>query len=257
MYKKPLFALFILMTVFSLPSASFAQALKSDLMYCGSHSTSGTNLYGDLGPFNEVSGCVPDANTQALLVTRSGDQTGHGAEWLAYLNAGGVIITEYTSTARVYNEIYGSAYTNGSYFGDCRDNAMPSLKLNTDHPFWVANAGLTPTPSDMEACGTDIAAIVNGEDEVTALGGLVGTSTIMFGIRPQGAGVFWLLEADWQDAENYWTADSSAFMAALISGGTYATPLAELVPVPTLSMIGLLLLALGLIFIGFRHRARI
>lgn len=256
MYKKPLFALIILIMIFSLPSMSFAQ-LKSDLMYCGSHSTSGTSLYGNLGPFNEVAGCVPDANTQALLVTRTGDETGHGAEWLAYLNAGGVIITEYYNAAEVYNEIYGTAYSDGAGFGQCTDNAMPSLKLNTDHPFWVANSGLTETPSGGEGCGSDISAIVNGEVEVTALGGVVGTSVISFAIRPQGAGVFWVLEADWQDGEASFSDDSRNMMAALISGGTYANPLAEYVPVPALSTIGLLLLALGLVVLGLRRRARI
>jgi hypothetical protein len=255
MFKKTLLALCLLTTIFSLPSISFAQTLKPDLMFCGSHSRSGSNLYEGIGPFNEVSGCVPDGNTQALLVTRYGTIAGNGAAWLAYLNAGGVIISEYSNAELVYNEIYGTAYTKpANRFGDCYDNAMPSLKLNTAHPFWAANSGLVETPSNLEGCGYDISAIVNGEAEVTALGGLVGTAEISFAIRPQGAGVLWLLEADWQDSEAAYGSDSKAFMAALISGGTYST---VMIPVPALSTLGLLLLALALVFLGMRRRARV
>ncbi len=255
MFKKALVTLCLLTTIFSLPSISFAQTLKPDLMFCGNHSRSGSNLYLGIGPFNEVSGCVPDGDTQALLVTRSGATAGNGAAWLAYLNAGGVIISEYSNAADVYNEIYGTAYTNPvNRFGDCSDNVMPSLKLNPGHPFWQANSGLVETPSNLEGCGYDISAIVNGEAEVTALGGLIGTSEVSFAIRPQGAGVLWVLEADWQDNEGSYSNDSKAFMAALISGGTYST---KMIPVPALSTLGLLLLALGLVFLGMRQRARI
>jgi len=86
------------------------------------------------------------------------------------------------------------------------------------------------------------------------LGGLIGTSEVSFAIRPQGAGVLWVLEADWQDNEGSYSNDSKAFMAALISGGTYST---KMIPVPALSTLGLLLLALGLVFLGMRQRARI
>ena len=82
--------------VFNLPSTAMAQVLKPDLMYCGSSSRQGSDLYLGIGPFNEISGCLPDADTQALLITRSGTVAGNGAAWLAYLNSGGVVITEYS-----------------------------------------------------------------------------------------------------------------------------------------------------------------
>jgi uncharacterized repeat protein (TIGR01451 family) len=220
MTKRALFALFAIVILSNLPSLSFAQELRPDLMYCGSSSRMGANLYLGVGPLNEVSGCVPDANTQALLVSRSGTVAGNGAAWLAYLDAGGVIISEWRNAHIVHNEIYGTAYSEGAGFGDCSDNAMPSLKLNTDHGFWQANTGLTETPANVEGCGADLSAIVGGEGAVTALGGLVNTSTISFAIRPQGTGVFWLLEADWQDSSGSFTDDSRNFMGALISGAS-------------------------------------
>jgi len=224
MKRRVLFALFTVMLIFNLPSVSMAQVLKPDLMYCGSTDRTGADLYLGVGTFNEISGCVPDASTtQALLVTRWAGNliTGNGAAWLAYLNAGGIIISGAFVTNETYNEIYGTNYLDTFPFGPCKDNAMPSLKLNTDHPFWVANSGLTETPAAIAGCGSDNAAIVAGEAEVTALGGLVDTAVISFAIRPQGPGVFWLLEADWQDLSNpdTFTDDSRYFMGALIGNG--------------------------------------
>ena len=252
-FLLPLCALFLFS---SLPLISSAQVLKPDLMYCGGSSAKGADLYLGVGTFNEITGCLPDGDTQAILVSRSGSIGGNGAAWLAYLDADGVIITDWRNAHLVYNEIYGSTYPIGTSFGDCRDNAMPSEKLNTDHPFWVDNTGLMETPSDFEGCGADISAIVAGEDEVTALGGLVGTSNISFAIRPQGLGVFWLLDADWQDNEsNYFSDDSKNFMGSLISGGTYGSALEDVPPVPTLSTIGMLLLILAFAYIGVRRRS--
>ena len=253
MRKSALFTLFTVLMVLNLPSTAMAQVLKPDLMYCGSSSRQGSDLYLGIGPFNEVSGCVPDADTQALLITRSGSIPGNGAAWLAYLNSGGVIITEYSITDNVYNEIYGTGYTQGVNFGDCWDNAMPSLKLNPDHEFWQLNSGLTETPANLEGCGFDLAGIATGESAVTELGGLVGTSLVSFAIRPEGLGVFWLLEADWQDSESAFTDDSKNFMSALISGGTFGTGPGASVAVPTLSTLGLLLLVLGFVYLGRRR----
>ncbi len=255
MNKRIFLALFAIFMLFSLPSISAAQALKPDLMYCGTSNSMGADLYLGVGPFNEVSGCTPGVDTQAMLVSRSGSISGNGAAWAVYLNAGGVIITEWRNSHTVYNEIYGTNYGQGAGFGDCRDNAMPSLKLNTDHEFWQQNAGLTETPADQEGCGADMIAITTGESLVTELGGLIGTSTISFAVRPEGAGVFWLLEADWQDKESTWfTDDSRNFMGALISGGTYGSGIAAVaVPVPTLSTLGLLLLILGFVYLSRRR----
>lgn len=222
MKRRIFFAFFTVILIFNFPPISMAQELRPDLMYCGDSDRTGADLYLGVGTFNEISGCVPDANTQALLVSRfAGLQIiGKGAAWLAYLNAGGVIISEKYITNEMYNEIYGTNYLDTIVHGAC-GNAMPSLKLNTGHPFWVDNDTLVETPVAIAGCGSDNAAIVAGEGEVTALGGLEGTAIIPFAIRPQGAGVFWLLETDWQDTlvpDNF-TDDSKHFMGALISNG--------------------------------------
>jgi len=227
-------------------------ALRSDIMFCGSNSRTGANLYSGTGPFTEVSGCVPTATTQALLVTRSGSIGGNGPAWLAYLNAGGNIITEYSISAAVYNAIYGTAYANGTGFGECTDNVMPQVKLNPTNPFWVANP-IPVTPVGQGGCGYSLSGLVGSEPTVTALGAATNGS-VSFARKPQGGGTLNLLEADWQDGESSYTNDSKTFMGVLISGASTLTAAAA---IPTLSQWGLLLLAglLGLFtFVRLRTR---
>ncbi|MEZ5501814.1 MAG: hypothetical protein R3E50_03840 [Halioglobus sp.] len=163
-------------------AGSAAAQTRSDLMYCGSTQRTGASLYSGLTPLNEINSCAPDGNTQALLVTRSGTVTGNGAAWLAYLNAGGIIITEYSISASVYNEIYGTSYVNGSGQGNCQDNTMPAVKINPGNPFWVANPIPVTAPNE-EGCGFDLSTLVSGEAQVTALGGWIG-GAISFAYRP-------------------------------------------------------------------------
>lgn len=220
MKGRILFTLFAVILVFDFPSISMAQVLRPDLMYCGTTDRTGSDLYAGTGSFNEVSGCVPDANTQALLISNINSTIiGNQQAWLDYLAAGGVIISSAFNTNEIYNELFATNYLDTFPFGPCKNNAMPSLILNPTAPFWVANPGLNPTPAAEAGCGSDNAAIVAGEAEVEALGGLVDTAVISFAIRPQGAGVFWLLEADWYVNNNTITEDSRNFMGALISNG--------------------------------------
>ncbi len=225
MKERILFALFTVLLIFNFPSISKAQVLRPKLMYCGDSDRVGADLYLGTGQFNEVSGCVPDANTQALLVTVI-DSTiiGNGAAWLAYLEAGGVIISSIYVTNEIYLEIFGEFYPDTVEFGECKNNAMPSLKLSTGAPFWVANPGLTETPVNATGCGSDNAVIAAGESQVTALGGLldingVDTGVVSFAVRYQGLGVFWLLEADWLGNKPDFTVVSKNFMGALIANG--------------------------------------
>ena len=91
--------------------------------------------------------------------------------------------------------------------------------LNPTDPFWLANPGLNPTPAAEAGCGSDNTDIVAGEVLVTELGGLINDTVVSFARRPHGAGVFWLLEADWYWNTDTITDDSKNFMGALISNG--------------------------------------
>ena len=189
------------------------------------------------------------------MVSRSGTVAGNGADWLAFLNNGGVLITEFRNSHTVYNEIYGTAYPQGSSYGSCTDNAMPQVKLNPTHPFWQAN-NIDVTPAGESGCGNDMSPLTSGEPAVTELGADLG-GAVMFAIRPQGDGVFFLLEADWQDSEASYSADSALFMAALIEGGTFsAPPPSEPTAIPTLSIWGLAALSGLLALFGLRRVRR-
>ncbi len=205
----------------SLPSLANAQQCltRPNVMYCGSTSRQGANLYSGVGPVTEVSGCAPDANTQLMFISRSGTVTNNGPAWLAYLNAGGRIVTEYNISTRVYNAIYGTNYNLNEFIGYCRDNAMPSVKLNPTHPFWQDNPGLVETSNGNQGCGLNMAAMVAAEPELTPLGGLISTpGSVSVALREQGLGLLFLIEADWQDNESTPESDRSrAFMGAIIN----------------------------------------
>lgn len=232
-------------------------ALAQEIMFCGNTGRTGADLYGAAGPYTEVNSCTPTPDTQALLVTRGGTVAGNGPDWLAFLNGGGALITEFGNSHTVYNEIYGTAYTQGLRSGVCSDNVMPQVKLNPSHPFWQAN-DIDVTPAGQEGCGFDITALTTGETEVTELGADL-SGEVKFAIRPQGDGVFFLLEADWQDNEASYSADSALFMAALIEGGTFSAPpppAGEPTAIPTLSIWGLGLLSGMLALLGLRRVRR-
>ncbi len=236
---------------------------RPDLLLCGGSFRTLAQLHSS-GSYNEVSSCSPDGNTQAMFVSRNGTISGNGAAWLAYLNAGGRIITEYSDGAAVYNEIYGTSYIDGSQAGACADNPMPSAKLNLSNPFWVQN-NIPPTPAAQEGCGLDLAALVAGEPSVTALGARASdTAFINFAIKPQGPGTLFLLEADWQDTNTVpFDANNLAFLDALISACGSAPTRVRNVPAPVpagdpLALAGLagLLALLGAAFASLRRRKR-
>jgi hypothetical protein len=242
----------------STPVNAQACAQRPNIMFCGSTSRTGANLYSGAGPYTEQNGCAPNATVQALLITRGGTTAGNGAAWLAYLNAGGQIITEYSISVAVYNEIYGTAYAPPSVqFGNCRDNAMPQVKLNPGNAFWLAN-NIPVTPAGVGSCGlNDLASLVTGEaPNLTALGASLAAGQTMFAIRAQGGGHLNLLEADWQDNDSAYTNDSKTFMGALISTCGSAAAGTTAVPVNSPWLVAGLVSLLALFGMSFAGRRR-
>jgi len=142
---------------------------RAVLSLCGNSDRPLSGLYSGIGPFDEEFTCAPNNDVQAMFISRDVLVAGRGPAWLAYLNGGGRIITEYSNGAAVYNEIYGTAYPDGGQAGGCHDNPMPSAKLNPTDAFWVANPIPVTAPS-AEGCGYDLAGLVSGEPAVTPLG---------------------------------------------------------------------------------------
>ncbi|RVU32739.1 hypothetical protein [Neptunomonas marina] len=213
-----------------------------------------SDVYTSPNSYNEITGCTPDSNTEALLITRNATIAGNGAQWLSYLNNGGVIITEYNNPEPVYNELYGTSYTNDSA-GDCRDMIMPSTIVNASDPFWVATGGITPVPDSEDSCGSDLADIVAGEGgTVIALGERTPEGTTSLAYRSQGLGVLFLTGADWQDSSTASAgaeASSAQLFGHMIAYSSAAT--SNAIPVlPAWAMVPLL----GLIGLGARKHLK-
>ncbi|MCB9547804.1 MAG: hypothetical protein H6706_18435 [Myxococcales bacterium] len=176
--------------------------------------------------FNVTVGrCDPDANTQAMLVTRSGggQAAGRAAQWQAYLQAGGNIITEYSISDDVFRAIFGVNVAQGARRGGCHDNAMPPVKINPNDAFWQANPGINVVPAAEAPCGYEVGAFPG----ITPLGGWA-ANQVSLAYRDLGEGRLWLVDADWQDNERYWLPQSSALMGAMITWcGAPAEPAAN------------------------------
>lgn len=148
---------------------------------------------------NLVEGCTPDASTQAMLITRSGGSYPvlfDAATLESYVQDGGIVITEWSTSANVFNAVFPETVTLGGWAGSCSDNVNPAVRFNTTDPFWVANGGLPPAALGDTGCGYDMSAYPG----ITPLGGW-SEGTVELAYRDLGAGRVWLLEADWQDTD--------------------------------------------------------
>jgi hypothetical protein len=227
------------------PLQGLAQS-RPDLMFCGSSSRTGANLYSGITALNEVSSCTPDANTQALLITRSGIGSigGSGAALLAYMDAGGIIITEYTASDDVYNELYGTSYSL-SAGGNCQDNVQPSQVLNPADPFWQGSPPAPLGDNSLDGCGLDLQPLVDGEASVTALGTREPEGTTSLAYRTQGNGLLILADQDWQDTNAGYTDGSRALFGRFITASLSPAGPAEPVPTMPFALLGLLVAAVG------------
>jgi len=165
---------------------------------------------------NVVSGSNPDANTQALLVSRSGLAGLNRATLQSYLDAGGIVITEFNITDEVFNLAFDEAVTQGPRQGACWDRVTPVEKLNLADPFWQALSGIATVPASQSGCGYSVSAYPG----ITALGGW-GNGTTQIAYRDRGAGRLWLVDADWQDTDLTGPAyaDSEAILGYMITNG--------------------------------------
>ncbi|MEX2660673.1 MAG: hypothetical protein WD227_02040 [Vicinamibacterales bacterium] len=167
--------------------------LRSTLMLCGASDRDVSAFIPTGVTLNVVAGCTPDGDTQALLITRSG--SGYDPTTVqAYVNGGGVVITEFGNSWTVYNNVFGGPVVRGARFGLCTDEINPVVQLNGADAFWTANAPFTATPLSESGCGFDMAAY----PDITPLGGW-SASTVSLAYRTLGLGRVWFVESDWRD----------------------------------------------------------
>jgi hypothetical protein len=169
--------------------------VRPNLMLCGGANRSVQGFLDPGDALQVVDGCNPDANTQALLVTRNAQGQINGPAWRAYVDAGGIVITEYNVSDDVYNGIFGAGVGQGGGNGGCSDDINPAVRFNLNDPFWIALGGL-PAPGGT-GCGMDMN--VWGQP-IVRLGGW-NNDTTSLAYRDSLAGRVWLVETDWQDSE--------------------------------------------------------
>lgn len=176
------------------------QGARPNVLLCG---TSDRPISEFVPPgFNLIESCTPDASTQAMFITRTGGgdfflpTLFDGPTVRAYVEAGGIVLTEWDGSAVVFNAVFDEVVSLGTFMGSCTDNVNPLVRFNASDPFWVANGGV-PLPTD-EGCGFDMSAYPG----ITPLGGWT-ESTVQLAYRDAGAGRVWLIESDWQDYEPF------------------------------------------------------
>ena len=141
-----------------------------------------------------VFSCSPDDNTQALLLTRNYDRNAINPILIDYVTKGGIVISEWSNSADVYNQLFGTSVNLGTFDGNCTDAISPVTRLTTTDKFWLDNAGLA-APS-LPGCGFDMSSYPG----LTKLGAWA-SGNISLGYRALGLGRAWMVETDWADGE--------------------------------------------------------
>jgi hypothetical protein len=200
-------------------------ALRSVVMLCGGSGRSPQEfIRGDLAEaeMRVVEGCAPDADTQALLVTRGG--SGQFRQNLGvirpWLEDGGQVLTEYNIAHDIYNAVFNANVPQGNRNGGCQDNVQPAVQLSPEDPFWQDNV-FAAVPNGATGCGHAIRGDLM--EDFVPLGGW-DANNVSLGYVDVSAGRLWLVEADWQDSEQAFTDTSRDLMAYMIAGGRAAAP---------------------------------
>ena len=132
------------------------------------------------------SGCDPTDQTQTFIVTRNAIGRYDAGLVRSYVRAGGIVITEFGSSYRIFNDLFETNFPRGDRFGNCGDNINPPIRLNGRNIFWLANEDVTPLEG-ISGCGYDISNL----PDVVALGGWQ-EDRYYLGYRDLGLGRLWM-----------------------------------------------------------------
>jgi hypothetical protein len=193
---------------------------RTALMRCGNSQRDVSTFVDAADNLQVVVGCVPDGNTQAMLVTRDGlgQAAPNAAAWRNYVEGGGIIITEWNASDEVYNAVFQANVVQGAFTGSCTDDINPVVRDNLNDPFWVANPGLPAVALQNSGCGMNMA---GWGQPIVRLGGWDANSTSL-AYRDLGAGRVWLVETDWQDPQASFGPPARQLMRYMILHGRRA-----------------------------------
>lgn len=190
--------------------------LLPNVLLCGSSSRDVTSFFPPMSSLNLVVSCVPDGNTQAMLISRSGVALYNPADLVAYVNAGGLVLTEVFASDDVFSDLF-EIVAEGPFTGSCLDRAPIVFQYNAGDQFWLNNA-FNPIPLGDTGCGTDVSAFPG----ITPLVGW-NNATVSIAYRDLGAGRLWLTDFDWQDTDtpeiDPTYADTNSLMGYMLTTG--------------------------------------
>jgi hypothetical protein len=157
--------------------------------------------------------CAPAPDVRALLITRSGHAQIPAGVLQSYLDAGGIVITEFGASIPVYNKAFGTSVPEPGFFeyiGGCYDNVMPAVQLEPWDEFWRANAFVAET---LPGCGYDLAALPG----IIPLGSAsTAPNTVTLAYIPKGLGRLWLVESDWSDLDHTFSEASARLLRYMV-----------------------------------------
>jgi Collagen triple helix repeat (20 copies) len=157
--------------------------------------------------------CAPTAGIAAMLVTRYGHAQIVGSDLQSYLDAGGIVITEFGASIPLYNKAFGTSIPVpqfDSHIGECADNVMPAVQLEPWDDFWRPNVFVAETQT---GCGYDLSSLPG----ITPLGSAsdaAGTVTLAY--IKKGSGRLWLVESDWSDIDPTFTEASARLLRYMV-----------------------------------------
>ena len=209
-----------------------APVIRGDLLRCGNSSRDLSVFMTEGVDLHVVVSCDPDEDTQAVMVTRSGKGSFNGSDLRDWVEDGGVVLTEFSSSDEVYNAVFGSGASESGWYGNCTDLAPTVVQFNSDDLFWQENAWAQVNSVGV-GCGKSD---VGSWPGVVALAGW-NADTVAIGYRDYGHGRVWLTEFDWQDNENYPFAYTASLLGYMIThrAEVYVPPQLNSIVAPILS----------------------
>ena len=148
-----------------------------------------------------------------MIVTRNSADDYDAGLVRSYVRAGGIILTAYGNSHIVFQDVFEVSVDIGEREGACGDNINPPVRLNTRNRFWKDNTTLDEL-REISGCGHRI----DHFPEITPLGGWE-EGKVSLGYRDLGLGRVWLIESDWGDESESWTAESGVLASYMMLNG--------------------------------------
>lgn len=178
--------------------------LKSEVLLCGDSNRDMNVILPPDDSMTLLSGCLPNVDTQALLVPLD-DVSGFSkneAAIIAWVEAGGHVVTGFSNSEEVFSAIFSEKVGGKGSFGGCADVAPTVVQFSGGDPFWEDNV-FEGIPLGVSGCG---ASDISDWPEVTHLAGW-SDELVSIGYRDAVQGRVWLAEFDWADED----ADAATF----------------------------------------------